>query len=169
MGLFDKLFGKKETAPHVDTVKGGLYAPVTGTYIALEEIADGVFSKGILGPGCGFEPDDERVVAPCNGTVTTVAETRHAVGLLSEDGAELLIHIGMDTVEMRGDGFSVKVKEGDKVVCGQTLLTFSTAKIKAAGHPVTSAFIVTNADEVGELHLETGKRYEKTEKFGQIG
>lgn len=168
MGLFDKLF-KKEEAPEVETVKGGLYAPITGRYIALEEIADGVFSEGILGPGCGIEPEEERVVAPCDGTVSTVAETGHAVGINADDGAELLIHVGMDTVDMNGLGFDVKVKAGQKVACGQTLMTFSLAKIKAAGHPATTAFIVTNADDVGEPQLETGRRFAKTEKFGQIG
>ena len=168
MGLLSKLFGKEET-PMIETVKGGLYAPITGKYIKLEDIGDGVFSEGILGPGCGIEPEEETVVAPCNGTITTVAETKHAVGILSEDGAELLIHVGMDTVDMKGEGFSVKVKEGEKVTCGKTLLTFSFSKIKSAGHPATTAFIVTNADDLGELVLDTDKSYKKTEKFGQIG
>ncbi len=168
MGLFDKLF-KKEEAPKVETVKGGLYAPITGKYITLEEIADGVFSEGVLGPGCGIEPEEELVVAPCSGTVSTVADTRHAVGISADDGAELLIHVGMDTVDMNGLGFEVLVKEGQKVLCGQPLLRFSFAKIKAAGHPATTAFIVTNADDVGVPVLDTGKRFNKTEKFGQIG
>ena len=168
MGLIRKLL-ERIMPPHVETVKGGLYAPITGNYIPLAEIGDGVFSEGILGPGCGIEPEEERVVAPCNGTITIVADTQYAIGLRSEDGAELLIHVGMDTVEMKDGGFSAKVRKGDKVVCGQTLMTFSSAKIKAAGHPDTAAFIVTNADELGELQLDTGKRYEKTEKFGQIG
>lgn len=168
MGLFSKLFVKEET-PKVETVKGGLYAPITGNYIPLEEIKDGVFSEGVLGPGCGIEPAEEIVVAPCNGTVSTVAETKHAVGITSDDGAELLIHVGLDTVDMNGDGFTVKVKVGQKVTCGQTLLTFSFAKIKAAGHPTTTAFLVTNADDVGAPILETGKHFDKTEKFGQIG
>jgi len=70
---------------------------------------------------------------------------------------------------MNGSGFDLKVKEGQKVVCGQTLLTFSFAKIKAAGHPTTTAFILTNPDDVGALALDTGKRFNKTEKIGQIG
>lgn len=168
MALFKKLFAKEE-APKVETVKGGLYAPITGNYIPLEEIPDEVFSQGILGPGCGIEPEEALVVAPCNGTISTVAETKHAVGITAEDGAELLIHVGMDTVDMNGSGFTVKVREGQKVVCGQPLLTFDFARIKAAGHPATTAFIVTNADDVGQVVFETGKRLEKTEKLGQIG
>ncbi len=168
MGLFNKLFAKEET-PKVEAVKGGLYAPITGRYIPLADIGDGVFSEGVLGPGCGIEPEEELVVAPCGGIVSTVAETKHAVGITSEDGAELLIHVGMDTVDMKENGFDVKVREGQKVICGQPLLHFSFAKIKAAGHPATTAFIITNADEVGQTTLETGKRFEKTAKFGQIG
>ena len=168
MGFLDKLIDKLKT-PGVETVKGGLYAPITGNYIKLEEIGDGVFSEGILGPGCGIEPEEERVVAPCNGTVTVVAGQGYAVGLMSDDGAEILIHVGMDTVDMGGAGFSVKVRKGDKVKCGQPLLTFSFDEIKKAGHPATTAFIITNADSLGELVFETGKHFMKTEKFGQIG
>ena len=167
MALFKKLFAKEE-APKVETVKGGLYAPITGKYIPLEEIPDEVFSQGILGPGCGIEPEEELVVAPCSGTINTVADTRHAVGITMENGAELLIHVGMDTVDMNGDGFAVKVKPGQKVVCGQPLLSFSFAKIKAAGHPVTTAFVVTNADDFSSVTLDAGKWLEKTAKVGQI-
>lgn len=168
MGFFNKLFGKEE-APKMETVPGGLYAPITGRYIPLEEIGDGVFSEGVLGPGCGIEPEEACVVAPCDGTVSTLADTKHAVGLTAENGAELLIHVGMDTVDMNGEGFSVKVRVGQKVACGQELLRFSFEKIKAAGHPATTAFILTNPDEVGALTLETGARLEKTAKCGQVG
>ena len=167
MALFKKLFAKEE-APKVETVKGGLYAPITGKYIPLEEVPDEVFSQGVLGPGCGIEPEEELVVAPCDGVVSTVAETKHAVGVTMENGAELLIHVGMDTVDMNGNGFTVKVREGQKVSCGQPLLTFSFAKIKGAGHPCTTAFVVTNADDFGSVTLDTGKRLEKTAKVGQI-
>jgi glucose-specific phosphotransferase system IIA component len=167
MALFKKLFAKEE-APKVETVKGGLYAPITGNYIPLDQIPDAVFSQGVLGPGCGIEPEEELVVAPCSGTISTMAETKHAVGITMDNGAELLIHVGMDTVDMNGDGFAVKVKEGQKITCGQPLLSFSFAKIKAAGHPATTAFVVTNADDFGSVTLDTGKRFEKTAKVGQI-
>ena len=167
MGLFDKLLNREALAPKVDTVKGGIYAPITGQYIPLEQIPDEVFSQGILGSGCGIEPDEGLVVSPVNGTVTQVADTKHAIGIAAQDGAEFLIHVGMDTVAMNGDGFGVKVKVGDKGSCGQSLLTFDMAKIRAADHPVTTAFILTNSDEYPELQLETGKHFDKTEKVGQ--
>lgn len=166
MGLFDKFL--KKAAPKVSTEPNALYAPITGKYIPLEEIPDEVFSQGVLGQGCGIEPDEGEVVAPVNGTITQVAETKHAVGVTADDGAEILIHIGMDTVDMNGAGFTVKVKEGDKVSCGQSLLLFDMGKIRAAGHPVTTAFIVTNSDDYPNMAINSGNHFAKTEKIGQL-
>lgn len=157
MGLFDKLFKKEEPVLEVQTEPGVLYLPVAGEVIPLADIGDGVFSEAILGPGCGIRPTGETVYAPADGTITTVAETLHAVGLQTSDGAEVLIHVGMDTVEMKGVGFEMLVKEGQSVRCGQPLLKFSQDKIKAAGHPTTTAFVVTNGDELSEVTvLQTG-------------
>lgn len=152
MGLFDKLFGKEE-AVEVVTEKNTLYLPIEGEVIPLEEIGDGVFSSGVLGKGCGIKPVQEKVYAPASGTVTTVAETNHAVGIMSDDGAEILIHVGMDTVDMNGDGFEMLVKPQQKVKCGQLLMKFSMDKIKAAGHPTTTAFVVTNSDDLSDITL----------------
>lgn len=159
MGLFGKLFGgKEEPSIHVETEKNTLYMPIEGEVISLGDIGDGVFSAGVLGKGCGIVPVEEIVYAPADAEVSTVADTKHAVGLLTEDGAEVLIHVGMDTVEMNGEGFTPLVKEGQKVKCGQPLLKFSASKIKAAGHPTTSAFVITNSDDLSEITvLKTGK------------
>ena len=156
MGLFDKLLGK-EQAIEVATEKNTLYLPIEGEVIPLEEIGDGVFSAEVLGKGCGIKPAEEKVYAPANGKITTVADTKHAVGMMTDDGAEVLIHVGMDTVDMNGDGFEVLVKPDQKVKCGQPLLKFSMSKIKAAGHPTTTAFVVTNSDDLSEVTvLKTG-------------
>lgn len=152
MGLFDKLLGK-ESAIEVTTEPNTLYLPIEGEVIELADINDGVFSAGILGQGCGIKPSEETVYAPASGTITTVAETKHAVGLMSEDGIEVLIHVGMDTVDMNGSGFTVLVKNGQKVKCGQPLLKFSADKIKAAGHPTTTAFVVTNSDDFSDISV----------------
>ena len=168
MGFFDKFKKKEAPVPQVETVKNGLYAPITGKYIPLEEIPDEVFSQGILGQGCGIEPEEGLVVAPANGIITQVADTKHAIGLTTDDGAEVLIHVGMDTVDMNGAGFTAKVKVDDRVVCGQSLLVFDMAKIRAAGHPTSTAFVITNSDDYPGLAIETGKRYEKTEKVGTL-
>ena len=130
-----------------------VYAPFGGSAIAMEQIPDPVFSEGILGKGCGLEPAEETVCAPFNGTVTQVIDTKHAVGVTSKDGLELLIHVGMDTVAMNGEGFTCLVKEGDAVKLGQKLMTFSMEAIKAAGHPVTTAVVVTNADDFADIQV----------------
>ena len=123
-------------------------APLSGRVLPLEQVPDEVFSQGILGEGVGIEPTDSTVVAPADATVSTVMEeSRHAVGLTLANGAELLIHVGMDTVEMKGDGFALHVKVGDKVRTGDPLITFDPDKIRAAGHPVTTAFVVTDAGD----------------------
>lgn len=162
MGLFNKLFSKeKETAIEVATEENTMYLPIEGEVIPLEKIGDGVFSEGILGPGCGINPKEETVYAPVNGTITTLADTKHAIGIMSDDGVEVLIHVGMDTVDMNGTGFVVLVSLDQKVKCGQPILKFSMDKIKAAGHPTTTAFVVTNADDFAEIKVlrtgDTGK------------
>ena len=110
----------------------------------MEEIPDQVFSQGILGEGVGIEPTGNVVVAPADATVCSVIEdSRHAVGLTLDNGAELLIHVGIDTVSMNGDGL-----EGDRVHLGDKLITFDPEKIKAAGHPTTTAFLVTDPGDL---------------------
>ncbi len=159
MGFLNKVFGgKQETAPAIETEKNVVYAPLEGTVIALSEINDGVFSEGVLGQGCGIQPDSETVTAPFHGTITQVADTKHAIGLLSEDGVEVLIHVGLDTVSMNGKGFTVHVKMGERVQCGQKLLTFSKKDIAEAGFSDTTAVLVTNTDDYESVMLEKKER-----------
>lgn len=127
----------------------GITAPLSGRVIPMEEIPDQVFSQGILGEGVGIEPTGNVVVAPADATVCSVMEdSRHAVGLTLDNGAELLIHVGIDTVSMNGDGFQLHVKAGDRVRLGDKLITFDPEKIKAAGHPTTTAFLVTDPGDL---------------------
>ena len=127
----------------------GVTAPLSGRVIPMDEIPDQVFSQGILGEGVGIEPTGNVVVAPADATVCSVIEdSRHAVGLTLDNGAELLIHVGIDTVSMNGDGFQLHVKEGDRVHLGDKLITFDPEKIKAAGHPTTTAFLVTDPGDL---------------------
>lgn len=156
MGFFDKLFGGKaeqeETAKFFGQSKTVL-TPIRGKVLAQADIPDETFAQGILGPGCGIEPTGKTVYAPFDGTVEQVASTLHAVGLTSEDGIEILIHVGMDTVEMQGKGFKALVKVGDKVKAGTPLLKVDLDAIRAAGHPTATAIIVTNGDDLGELKM----------------
>jgi PTS system, glucose subfamily, IIA component len=168
MSLFDIFSGKKEKIPDVCNEHEKLYAPLSGTIISIDQIPDEVFSKGILGEGCGIEPEDNEVVAPVSGIISAIADTKHAIGITAANGAELLIHVGMDTVDMNGAGFHLNVKVGQKVSCGQLLLTFDADRIKAAGHPMTTAFIVTNSDEFSKIIMTTGIRVKKSEKIGEL-
>ena len=156
MGFFDKLFGGKaeqeETAKFFGQSKTVL-TPIDGKVIPLEQLPDETFASAILGPGCGVEPTGDTVYAPFDGTVTQVPESLHAVGMMSDDGIELLIHVGMDTVEMKGQGFTSLTKEGAKVKAGTPLLKVDLDAIRAAVHPTATAIIVTNGDDMGELKM----------------
>jgi len=151
MGLFD--FLKKSATPQD---KGILLQPIDGEIIPLADINDGVFSEGILGNGCGLIPSAEAVYAPMSGVISTVAETKHAVGI-EADGVEMLIHVGLETVSMNGEGFDMKVKEGQKVKAGDLLFTFSLDAInKAEGVSTTSAVLVTNSDDLPAFEVLRG-------------
>lgn len=126
---------------------GQVLQPVEGKVIDRESIPDDTFASGVLGDGIGVEPTGEVVVAPFEGTVSSVAESHHAVGLES-GGMELLIHVGVDTVNMKGDGFTCLVAEGDEVKAGQPLIRFDRQKIKAAGYSDTVAVLLTNSDDL---------------------
>ena len=153
MGFFDKLFGgKHDAAPKFAGEKMTVMAPIDGKVIPLEQIPDETFATAILGPGCGIEPTGDTVYAPFDGTVSQIATTLHAVGVTSNEGTELLIHVGMDTVDMKGQGFTALVKEGQKITAGTPLLKIDLDAIRAAGHPTATAIIVTDgADDVKML------------------
>ena len=154
MGFFDKLFGGKAASEtKFSGQKMTVMLPIDGKVIPLEQLPDETFASAILGPGCGVEPTGDTVYAPFDGTVTQIATTLHAVGITSNDGIELLIHVGMDTVDMKGQGFTVLVKENQKVTAGTPLLKVDLDAIRAAGHPTATAIIVTDGagDEVKML------------------
>ena len=154
MGFFDKLFGGKAASEtKFSGQKMTVMLPIDGKVIPLEQLPDETFASAILGPGCGVEPTGKTVYAPFDGTVNQVASTLHAVGLTSDDGIEILIHVGMDTVEMQGKGFKALVKEGDKVKAGTPLLKVDLDAIRAAGHPTATAIIVTNGDDLPEMSV----------------
>ena len=156
MGFFDKLFGgkaKDENTSKFTNQSKTILTPLQGKVLAQADIPDETFAQGILGPGCGIEPTGKTVYAPFDGTVEQVASTLHAVGLTSEDGIEILIHVGMDTVEMQGKGFKALVKVGDKVKAGTPLLKVDLEAIRAAGHPTATALIVTNSDDLPEISV----------------
>lgn len=122
-------------------------SPLTGKVIPLTEVKDEAFSGELLGKGIAVDPADGKVVAPCDGTVTTVFPTKHAIGIVTENGAELLIHLGLDTVKLDGEHFTAHIAQGDKVKKGQLMITVDIEAVKAAGYSMVTPIIVTNTDD----------------------
>lgn len=148
MGFFD--FLKKSAAPAAPaepTFPMMLAADAKGAFVPMENIPDEVFAQGILGTCCGIDPSEGKVFAPAGGEITQAPDSGHALGIMADGGVEILIHVGVDTVEMKGDGFSPKVKVGDKVKKGDLLLEMDLDKIAAAGHPAVVITVVTNTDD----------------------
>ena len=152
MGFFDKLMGKVQSAPVTFPIELG--APAAGTVVAMADIPDAVFSTGVLGECVGVDPSEGKVYAPVDGKITQLAETLHAVGLAA-GGMEILIHVGVDTVEMNGNGFKGLVKEDQTVKKGDLLMTIDLGKIVAAGHPATVIMAVTNTDDFASVETIT--------------
>lgn len=132
--------------PHVT-----VYPPLQGTIVPMDEVPDPVFSSGAMGKGIAIEPTEGRVVAPFNGEVTLVAETKHAIGLTSDEGVEVLIHVGLETVELNGKPFTVHVKAGEKVSKGELLLEVDLDQLKAANYQTITPVVVTNTHELKEV------------------
>ena len=130
---------------------GTLFAPITGQTIPLSDVEDEVFSSGVMGDGIAFVPSVGEVYAPCDGTITTFFPTGHAICIKSTDGAEVLIHVGMDTVALNGEGFTPMAKQDDTVTKGQLLLKFDIDLITGKGYKVVTPMVITNKDELGEL------------------
>ncbi|MCI7497864.1 MAG: glucose PTS transporter subunit IIA [Oscillospiraceae bacterium] len=140
-----------ETEEHHDALPevsdNEILSPLAGKAIALEDVPDPTFAEGILGLGAAVEPSEGKITVPADGTVGTLFDTHHAIGLNLDNGAELLIHIGINTVELNGEGFTAHVSEGDRVKKGQTLITFDKELIASKGYKTVTPVIVTNPDE----------------------
>ena len=135
-----------------------LCAFLSGKAIAITEVPDQVFSQKVLGDGLAIEPTDSTLVAPADGEISVVMDgSNHACGMKLANGMEILMHIGLDTVDMNGDGFTAHIKEGDKVKAGDRLVSFDPAKIKAAGHPATTMLVITEESKGCKPVFHTGK------------
>ena len=148
-----------EAAPKAELVAGQevvLTAPLNGTVVALEDVPDPVFSSGAVGKGAGIEPSDGasiKVVAPADGSVVVAPSSGHAYGLALDNGLEILIHVGIDTVNLEGKGFDVKVGKGDRVKAGQTLVVVDRAVIEEAGYKLVTPVLVTNYMNFAEVEV----------------
>lgn len=162
---------KKEAAPapasaDAAAVTGGsLSAPIVGEAIDLSQVKDEVFSSGALGKGIAIDPEVGEVYAPCDGEITTFFPTGHAIGIQADNGAELLIHVGMDTVQLDGKGYTPVAKQGDRVKKGQLLLKFDIDYIKSQGYTVVTPIIVTNSDDFADIVPEASGKVTTNSKL----
>lgn len=130
---------------------GEIASPLQGKAIALSDVPDETFATGVLGEGAAVEPSDGKVIAPADGVVSSLFDTNHAIGLTLDGGAEVLIHVGINTVELNGEGFTAHVKDGDRITKGQTLITFDKAAIEAKGYNTVTPVIVSNVEDYGKI------------------
>ena len=148
MGFFSKLFGKKTD---------DLYAPMAGKAVPITEVPDPTFAEGMLGNGIAIEPSEGKVYAPCDATVDMMFTTGHAVSLVADFGAEILIHVGLETVGLEGKPFTVHVANGDKVKKGQLMIEVDLEAVKAAGLPTITPVLVCNPDDFPTFNTSVGK------------
>jgi glucose-specific phosphotransferase system IIA component len=145
-------------AANADT-KASVYNPIKGKVVELKEVPDSTFAEGILGKGFAVVPEDGKVVAPVSGVITTLFPTKHAVGISGDNGVELLVHIGINTVELNGEGFKAHVAQGDRVKAGDLLMECDFSLIKERGFETITPVVVTNTDAYSEVTLkETGNK-----------
>ena len=164
MGLFDKLFGKKE-----EINPNHVYAPLAGEAVAISEVPDPTFSSGAMGNGIAIKPTDGKVCAPVNGTVDMMFDTGHAVTLVSDNGIEILIHVGLETVGLEGKPFQVKVQNGQKVKQGDILMIADLDAIKAAGLPTITPVLICNPDDYTTFNTTTGKAVTNADVVIELG
>jgi len=148
MGLFKKLFGKSTD---------DFYAPMAGKAVAITEVPDPTFAEGMLGNGIAIEPSEGKVYAPCDAKVDMMFTTGHAVSLVADCGAEVLIHVGLETVGLEGKPFTVHVADGDHVEKGQLLIEVDLEAIKAAGLPTITPMVICNSGDYTTFNTLVGK------------
>lgn len=152
MSFFGKIFGKSE-----EKRDKAIYAPLAGQAVPVSQVPDPTFSAGMLGYGIAIIPSDGKVCAPCDATVDMMFTTGHAVSLIANNGAEILIHVGLETVGLQGKGFTVHVQNGQKVKKGQLMIEVDLESVKAAGLNTITPVLVSNSDDFGTLNTVTGK------------
>ncbi|KFI98689.1 PTS sugar transporter subunit IIA [Bifidobacterium stellenboschense] len=169
MGLFSNLFHKPEATESDSPAPITIVAPVDGTIEPVEEVPDETFAAKILGDGFGVVPTSGTVVAPVSGTVTTVANAKHAVGITTEGGVEVLVHIGVDTVQLKGEPFDMLVAEGQTVTAGKPIERVDLEAVKAAGKPTDVIVVFTNPAAIASLDVDkVGRTVATGQKLGTM-
>lgn len=175
MGLMDLFSSTPEPKPEdfaaVEAAADPAFvdAPVSGAVIERQDVESGIFAEGLLGKGCGIQPQEDVLYAPVTGTVTvTFAGSRHAIGFVGEGGAQVIVHVGLGTVKMEGKGFTYLVEQGASVTAGQPVLAFSRDLIKEAGYDPIVTVAVANAEELGSVALVAHGHVDAGEKLLQV-
>ncbi|QQF77611.1 PTS glucose transporter subunit IIA [Histophilus somni] len=153
MAFFDKLFGSKESK----SIDVEIYAPISGTIVNIEDVPDVVFSEKIVGDGIAIRPTGNKIVAPVDGVIGRIFETNHAFSIESKDGVELFVHFGIDTVELKGEGFTRIVQEGQQVKRGETIIEFDLASLEAKAKSVLTPVVISNMDEINSMDKMSGE------------
>ncbi|HGO5854266.1 TPA: PTS glucose transporter subunit IIA [Mannheimia haemolytica] len=153
MGLFDKLFGSKQK----ESQEIKIYSPLTGEIVNIEDVPDVVFSEKIVGDGVAIRPSGDTIVAPVNGTIGKIFETNHAFSIESEEGVELFVHFGIDTVELKGEGFTRLAQEGQTVKVGDPIIKFDLALLEGKAKSVLTPIVISNMDEISNLSKLNGQ------------
>lgn len=152
MGLFDKLFGSKENK----AVEVEIFAPLAGEIVNIEDVPDVVFSEKIVGDGIAIRPTGNKIVAPVDGEIGKIFETNHAFSMASSDGIELFVHFGIDTVELKGEGFTRIAQEGQQVKRGDTIIEFDLPLLESKAKSVLTPVVISNMDEISHIEKKTG-------------
>ena len=152
MGLFDKLFGSKDN-------KGAeveIYAPLSGEIVNIEDVPDVVFSEKIVGDGIAIRPTGNKIVAPIDGVIGKIFETNHAFSMESREGVELFVHFGIDTVELKGEGFTRIAEEGQEAKKGDVIIEFDLPLLEAKAKSVLTPVVISNMDEISSIEKSSG-------------
>lgn len=162
------MFGKMKGLFGKDNKEIIILSPLQGTAVPASEINDPTFSEQMLGKTMAIKPIGQRVVSPVSGTINSIFDTGHAASIVSDDGVEIIIHIGLDTVNLQGQHFTIHAKSGDKVKPGDLLIEFDKEAIEKAGYDVITPVIICNSDSFNEIELLTGKDVSELDEIIKI-
>src|SRR5690625_525700 len=147
--MFKKLFKSKKEENNAISI----YAPIDGEVVSLEDVPDPIFYKNMMGDGVAIKPNNGTVVSPVQGKLMQVLPTKHAIGIQADNGTEILLHIGLETVNLNGEGFTTHIEEGDNVKVGDALVTFEKEIIEEKAKSTITQVIITNTAEMKEIHM----------------
>jgi len=159
------MLGKLKKAFGVEKKVYKIFAPIDGAVVPVSEVNDPAFSEEVLGKGVALKPSNGRLVSPVNGTVSQMFDTCHAVSITSEDGIGILIHIGLDTVRLKGECFTTLARTGDSVKIGDVLIEFDKNGIVSAGYDIITPVIVCNPGDYKAIEVQTGRNVKAGEEL----